>query len=133
MSDYLELARLVIEISWRIDHGKADTVAELFVEDGELDLGKTIFKGREEIREWGRKVVNDPQYRGIRHACTNMRFLSLGQNSAEGFTLVMAYMRDRDGSRATLPFAVGEDHDRYLRTDQGWRMVSRAWQELYSR
>jgi hypothetical protein len=32
--DHMQLTRLVTEVAWRIDHGKADTVHELFVDDG---------------------------------------------------------------------------------------------------
>jgi hypothetical protein len=47
------LARLVIETAWRIDHGKAGTVQELFADEGQMNLGQTSLKGREEIREMG--------------------------------------------------------------------------------
>ena len=35
-ADHVALSRLVVEISWRIDHGQADTVWELLVPDGVL-------------------------------------------------------------------------------------------------
>jgi hypothetical protein len=53
-ADHVALSRLVAEISWRIDHGKADTVWELFVPDGVLDTGGTPLAGHQAIREWGR-------------------------------------------------------------------------------
>ena len=34
---------------------------------------------------------------------------------------------------ATLPFAVGEDNDRFVRTVQGWRFASRHWDQLFDR
>jgi hypothetical protein len=69
-ADHLQLAQLVTEIAWRIDHGKADTVHELFVDEG---------------------------------------------------------------PGTTVPGAVGEDHDRFVRTDQGWRFVSRSFDLLFVR
>ena len=30
-------------------------------------------------------------------------------------------------------FSVGEDHDRFVRTEEGWRFVSRRWIELFAR
>ena len=36
--DHVQLSRLVIEHAWRIDNGHADTIHELFVDDGELTL-----------------------------------------------------------------------------------------------
>jgi uncharacterized protein (TIGR02246 family) len=130
-ADHAELARLVTEISWRIDHGKADTVHELFVDDGEMILGETRLSGREEIRAWGRGLL-DAAWR-IRHVTTNMRFVADGDDAAVGTTLVTAYMDERGGPGTTQPWAVGEDHDRFVRTDQGWRLVSRTWDELFLR
>jgi hypothetical protein len=40
-ADHLALSRLVEEISWRIDHGRADSVWELFVPDGVLATSGT--------------------------------------------------------------------------------------------
>jgi hypothetical protein len=33
----------------------------------------------------------------------------------------------------TLTFSGGEDHDRFVRTEHGWRLVSRRWVELFAR
>jgi hypothetical protein len=40
-ADHLALSRLVEELSWRIDHGRADWVWELFVPDGVLATSGT--------------------------------------------------------------------------------------------
>jgi hypothetical protein len=130
-ADHFQLARLVTEIAWRIDHGKAETVHELFVDEGEMTLGQTSLRGREEIREWGRKRVA-ATYR-TRHVCTNMRFVADGDDTAEGTTVVTQYLGEEDGLGMTLPNTVGEDHDRFVRTDHGWRLVSRHWDQLFVR
>jgi hypothetical protein len=36
--DHIALTRLVTELVWRIDHGRADEVDELFTNDGEMTL-----------------------------------------------------------------------------------------------
>src|SRR3981081_751574 len=89
-TDYLQLAQLVTEIAWRIDHGQADTVHELFVDEGEMSLGQTILRGREEIRQGGRKRAV-ATYR-TRHVSTNMRFIADGDDRAEGTTVITQYM-----------------------------------------
>jgi hypothetical protein len=38
-ADYVELSRLVIEAAWRVDIGRADTLHELFTDDGVLGMG----------------------------------------------------------------------------------------------
>jgi hypothetical protein len=130
-TDHLQLTQLVTEIAWRTDHGKADTVHELFVDEGEMSLGQTILRGREEIREWGRKRAAATDV--TRHVSTNMRFIADGDDRAEGTTVITQYMDKGDGPGTTVPAAVGEDHDRFVRTDQGWRLVSRSFDLLFVR
>jgi hypothetical protein len=40
---------------------------------------------------------------------------------------------DAEGTQPSVPFNVGEDHDRFVRTELGWRFVPRRWVELYKR
>ena len=129
-ADHLQLARLVTEISWRIDHGQADTVHELFVDEGTMTLGPTTLSGREHIREWGRQRAS-ATYR-TRHVCTNMRFVADGDDAAEGTTIITQYRGEDDGTGTTLPRVVGEDHDRFVRTDHGWRFAARHWHQLFN-
>jgi hypothetical protein len=130
-TDHVQLAQLVTEIAWRIDHDKADTVHELFVDEGEMSLGQTILRGRDEIREWGRKRADATDC--TRHVSTNMRFIADGDDRAEGTTVITQYIDQGAGPGTTVPGAVGEDHDRFVRTDQGWRFVSRSFELLFVR
>jgi SnoaL-like domain len=90
-------------------------------------------RGREAIREWGRQLVANPPWRVIRHVCGNMRFLYDGDNAAIGTTVLTVFMVSGSGPATTAPFSVGEDHDRFVRTEEGWRFVSRRWVELFAR
>jgi len=40
-------------------------------------------------------------------------------------------MDDETGS--SFPWVVGEDHDRFIRTNDGWRFASRRWEQLFAR
>ena len=130
--DHVQLSRLVIEHAWRTDNGQSDTLHELWVEDGQLDLGSTVLRGREAIAEWGRQIAEDPPWRAIHHICGNMRFLTDGEARAVGSTMLIVFM-DVDEAQSSVPFSVGEDHDRFIRTEEGWRFLSRRWVELYKR
>jgi len=132
-SDYIELSRLVIEHTYRNDSGRPDTVHELYAEDGVLELQGTTLRGRQAIAEWGRQLVKNPPWRIIRHVCGNMRFVADGPDAAEGITILTVYMVSGPGAATTLPLQVGEDHDRFVRTPEGWRLASRRWVELFSR
>ncbi len=131
-ADHIALSRLVTEHAWRVDNGCADTVHELYVDDGVLDVG-TPLRGRQAIREWGQKIVESSPWRSIRHVCGNMRFVAHGADAAEGTTILTVFMVASQGAATTLPFNVGEDHDRFVRTEGGWRFVSRRWIELFTR
>ena len=56
-----------------------------------------------------------------------------GANAAQGTTILTVFMVAGPGPATTLPFSVGEDHDRFVRTAHGWKLVSRRWIELFSR
>jgi hypothetical protein len=131
-ADHLELERLVTEAAWRVDEGKSDTLSELFTEDGELVMGPaTSYKGRDAIREWGRKLEEARTYRCIRHVAGNMRFALVDDKTVEGVTVLTVFMDDAKSS--SVPWVVGEDHDRFVRTEHGWRFKSRRWNQLFSR
>ena len=63
-SDHVQLTRLVTEHAWRTDNGRADTVHELYVDDGELVLPPGPLRGRQAIHEWGQKIVDGALERG---------------------------------------------------------------------
>jgi SnoaL-like protein len=132
-ADYVQLSRLVIEHAWRVDNGRADTVHELYVDDGELVVPPAPVRGRQALREWGQRIVQAPAWRSIRHVCGNMRFVTDGADTAEGTTLLTVFMVAGPGAGTTLPWSVGEDHDRFVRTEVGWKLVSRHWVELFTR
>ena len=132
-TDHVQLSRLVNEHAWRADNDRADTIHELYIDDGELSLGPSALRGREAIREWGRQLVANRPWRVIRHVCGNMRFVSNGPDQAEGTTILTVFMVAGSQAPTTQPFSVGEDHDRFIRTEEGWRFVSRRWVELFAR
>ena len=132
-TDHVQLSRLVTEHAWRADNGRADTIHELYIDDGQLIVGPTPLRGRAAILEWGRQLVAKPPWRIIRHVCGNMRFVSDGPDAAEGTTILTVFMVAGAEVATTQPFSVGEDHDRFVRTEEGWRFVSRRWVELFSR
>ena len=56
-ADYIELFRLVNEIAWRIDHGRADTVWQLFAPTGTLDSGRDPLVGQDRDPALGRRTI----------------------------------------------------------------------------
>jgi SnoaL-like domain len=128
-ADHVALSRLVNEIGWRIDHGRADTVWELFVPEGVLAAGGTPLAGHDAIRDWGRARVASPVR--TRHISSGMRFTDRGDGRAAGSTLLAVFIHDGDGRGPAIPSVVGEDTDEFVRTDAGWRFVSRTFEVLF--
>lgn len=128
--DHLSLSRLVVEIAWRIDHGQADTVWELFVADGVLDTSGAPLIGHDAIRDWGRARAASTVT--TRHICSGMRFIDHGNGRATGSTLLTVFMHDGEGRSPAIPAVVGEDTDEFVRTDGGWRFVSRRFETLFA-
>lgn len=75
-----------------MDNSRADTVHELYVDDGELNVPPTPLRGRQALIEWGRQLVEAPPWRSIRHACGNMRFVADGHIAAKGTTVLTVFM-----------------------------------------
>jgi SnoaL-like domain len=128
-ADHLALSRLVEEISWRIDHGRADAVWELFVPDGVLAAGAAPLVGQDAIRDWGRTRAASAVR--TRHIISGMRFTDAGDGRATGSTLLTVFMHEGDDRGPAIPSVVGEDTDEFVRTEAGWRFVSRTFEVLF--
>jgi hypothetical protein len=56
--------------------------------------------------------------------------MSTATSTAVELTVFMVAGR---GDATTLPWNVREDHDRFVRTEEGWKFVSRHWVNLFTR
>ena len=54
-----------------------------------------------------------------------------GEVRCESGAVLTVFMDDETGS--SFPWVVGEDHDRFIRTNDGWRFASRRWEQLFAR
>lgn len=129
-ADHVSLSRLVEDIAWRIDHGQADRVWELFVPDGVLNTSGTPLIGHDAIRDWGRTRVASTVR--SRHICSGMRFVDRGGGFVSGSTMLTVFMHDGEGRGPAVPAVVGEDTDEFTRTDGGWLFVSRRFETLFA-
>lgn len=128
-ADHVQLTRLLMEVIWRVDHGKARTVYELFAKDGELNVGSKN-RGQDAIRAWG--LALDNQKNDVYHVLGNPRFINAGPNRARGTSTLTVYKRPNNSGAATVPImALGEDQDEFVRTTRGWRFRSRKWVSFY--
>lgn len=129
-TDHIALARLVVELGWRVDNGVAETVYHLCTEDAELIITGPPVVGREAIRKWGRDLDVNPPIPQVRHVITNTRFLTEGPDRAYGTSMLTAYSGASPEGTRTTPITIGQDHDAFVRTAEGWKLAFRRWETL---
>lgn len=119
----LDIQALTNEHAWRLDHGAADTLHELYAQDGALiGLPPADLIGREAIRQWGAARAKLP--RVSRHVETNHR-LAWRDGVLHG-TLYATVYRSEDGSATdTAPLMVGDYEDIYVLERGHWRIARR--------
>jgi ketosteroid isomerase-like protein len=104
-----------------------DRLASLFTPDGALRMPNVPVElvGREEIRAWGERVPALVDY-GLQ--TTHPGAIQLGGDSASGRAYMQELIQFRDG-RSVLNYAIY--HDRYQRTDDGWKFTERVYEVRY--
>jgi len=118
---------LLTQFCLRVDHGRAATVAELFVEDGVIATPMFELRGREQIaahfanRDAGGKVVS-------RHQWSNLRLESRPDGDVNAHMVVQTHLGTRQGTAPVQPdhTMVGDSLDVVRKDAAGqWRFVER--------
>jgi hypothetical protein len=125
-ADHVQLERLAAEVNWRVDNLVAETLPELFTQDGLLNTFGDPAIGHDAIRKWGQMMDSDRPLGNRRHVLSNYRFVETGADLAEGTFHVTAYVAT-GGDNDTLPFTMGICTDRYARTAAGWKVADRRF------
>lgn len=113
---------LINEAMWRLDHGRADLLWELYAEDGFSDGPMGRMEGRESIRAWGMKRAQMPQQSIGRHHINGIRLVWEGAE----LTGCVQYATHRDSTDNPLvPASIGEFHEVYRQEDGVWKYASR--------
>lgn len=108
----LEIQQLSAEHAYRIDHNQADTLHELFAEQGSLlGLPPKDLIGRDAIAAWGVERVK--LARTCRHMETNHRVYLEGDRIL-GTVYATVYRTDSEDTTNTAPFMIGDYEDEYV-------------------
>ncbi|MCW3011561.1 MAG: nuclear transport factor 2 family protein [Solirubrobacterales bacterium] len=130
--------RLLVDYCRLVDFGQASRIANLFTEDGRWEGTDLVLGGREEIRAWFTKREQLTR-RVSRHLCTNVGVDVLSASEAESRCFLVNYRHDRAEGDLTMPAPmavpkfVGELHDTFRRTHDGWRFASRRVDVAFAR
>lgn len=131
-SERLAIEALVAEFAWRIDHGEAARVPELFTQDGRFAVPGSAVEGQDQLTE--AFSARERQSHTTRHVCTNLRLEILAEDRARGTVLVTLYRHDRERLGELMPFAVNDYEDRYERgVDERWRFAERCVVPIFTR
>ena len=126
-------AALITRYTHLVDEGQASGVADLFTDDGVWASPEASFEGREAIR--AAFLRREQSGRRSRHVCTNVAIVLEGEDAASGLCYLTLFRTDAEGTpaRGTVPDLVGVYRDRFVRTEDGWRFVSRRTEVTFVR
>ncbi len=121
--------RLIVEYCRLVDFGEAAGIAELFTEDGVWESADLVMDGKAQILA-GFSRRQGVTRRLSRHLCTNVAVDVTSSEEATSLCYLVNYRHDQEGPRTgpapvELPKFVGEYHDRFVRTAEGWRFAHR--------
>jgi hypothetical protein len=104
-----------------------DRVAALFTADGVLRMPNVPVEltGLAEIRAWGERV---PTFMEFFVQTTHPGVIRIDGDGATGRAYMHEVLRTKDG-HSEVNFAIY--HDRYRRTDEGWRFTERVYEVRY--
>lgn len=130
--------RLALDFAWHVDHRNAEQVAALFAADAGFERKGEVLQGREAILAAQRKR---PAGVVTRHVCANLAVEAIDAEHARGVMYFLLYKHDHAaagtdaGKPAPLgpPETLGEYHDEYLRTAEGWRIARRVAKGVFRR
>lgn len=125
--------RLVHAFAWHVDHHEGEQAADLFAADGVFERRGEALQGRDAIRA---AFLKRPATVTTRHLCSNLLL-----NAESGSRIVgrsyFALYRGHGAAGSPLPLEppefVGEYHDVFQRTAQGWRITHRSAHAVFQR
>ena len=133
-ADRLAIAKLAIEFSYLLDHGRADEVARLFTPDAVFENPQQGLRlvGRRSIGDYYARRARDP--RTTRHVSTNLHLVFEAPDRAVGTRLITYYRGDGNGPPfPAQPGSVGEYTEVFVRGDDvQWRFALRRNELIFA-
>jgi SnoaL-like domain len=128
-----ECRDLVVALCQLSDHGEKEKAVQCFTPDGTWIRGGKPFTGRAEMLQSFRGSPTQV----IRHLTSNILITVKDDKSAEGVTYYLAFHTDPGTAPPKLPlpleppFSLGEWHDKFVRTPEGWRISHREVKRFF--
>ena len=132
MSDRFEIQDLIVEYCHIIDKQLFDQIDSVFCEDAYIDYSVMGGPkgGLEEIKEFLGKAL--PIFKNTQHMITNYQ-IKIDGDEATGRIMCFNPMQFDMADRNDPVFFLGLWYvDKYLRTDNGWRIKERVEEKSYA-
>lgn len=126
---YRDCINLVTDYAYHRDRFDAAEFSNLFTEDASLSVGNQTWEGRSNIRA---RIEGLDKSGSIRHLMSTIRIEPIDELHARGVSYATIYTAAA-GSNSTEGFAIiGEYHDRFVLTDDGWKISNRELKSVFS-
>ncbi len=126
---YWACSNLVTDYAYHRDQFNAKEFSELFTEDASLTVVNQTWVGRENIAQ---RIEGLKTGSTIRHEMSTIRIVPVDENHATGVSYATIYSAPA-GETSVSGFALmGEYHDEFVRTAEGWRISKRVLVQKYS-
>lgn len=126
---YQDCSNLVTDYAYHRDRFDAAAFSNLFTEDASLSVGNQTWVGRREIRA---RIEGLDSTTSIRHLMSTIRIEPIDERHASGVSYATIYT-SAPGSNSVEGFAIiGEYHDDFVLTDDGWRIQKRELKSVFS-
>jgi hypothetical protein len=126
---YRDCINLVTDYAYHRDRYDAVAFSNLFTEDASLKVGNGSWDGRSNIRA---RIEGLDSSGSIRHLMSTIRIEPIDELHASGVSYATIYTASA-GSSSTEGFAIiGEYHDNFTLTDDGWRISKRELKSVFS-
>jgi 3-phenylpropionate/cinnamic acid dioxygenase small subunit len=122
IEDHLAIHALVNEYAWLLDHQRWHEVADLCTDDAILSIRRREIVGKAGLAEWADYRAAKGTLRTL-HQMTNLRLEATSDGEATGVAALVLHVAK--GGSATYVDLVGDYHDEYVRTPDGWRFRRR--------
>jgi hypothetical protein len=123
--------RLVMDYAVYRDAGNAEAYADLFTENGSLSLLGQTFNGRTAILERMRSAP--PQI--SMHLMSTVRIYPESATRARGVSYAEVYVEGAGEAPSKTDgfLAIGRYHDRFEKTEAGWKIAERRFERVLVR
>jgi len=127
---YRACTNLVTDYAYHRDQFNAQEFSNLFTENASLTVVNQTWVGRGNIEQ---RIEGLKTGSTIRHEMSTIRIIPVDDDHATGVSYATIYSAP-EGETAVSGFALmGEYHDEFVRTTEGWKISKRVLISKYSR